>query len=166
METTETKNDERTNPTDSRVKVYEVGYLLLPTIPEEHLGGEVDSIKSLIEKHEGAFITEDFPKLRPLAYTMKKANAGQNMKFDKAYFGWVKFEMNPGAIPVITRELEKNPNILRSMVINTVRENTMYTQKAIFRPTTEAQGENKDEEPKEKMSEEEIDKTIENLVVE
>jgi ribosomal protein S6 len=158
METTETNNEKR-------VKVYEVGYLLLPTIPEEHLATEVQAIKTAIEKEEGVFITEDFPKLRPLAYTMRKASAGQNQKFDKAYFGWIKFEVNPVAVPVITRELEKNGNILRSMVIATVRENTMFAQKAVFRPGTDTPAD-ATEEPKEKMSEEEIDKTIENLVVE
>ncbi|MCC2631058.1 MAG: Ribosomal protein [Candidatus Paceibacter sp.] len=150
---------------DKRVKVYEVGYLLLPTIPEEHLATEVQNIKSVIEKHEGAFITEDFPKLRPLAYEMRKSSAGQSHKFDKAYFGWIKFEVNGSSVPALTKELEKNQNILRFMVINTIRENTMYTQKTIFRPTEGAVVEETGE-PKEKMSEEEIDKTIENLVVE
>jgi ribosomal protein S6 len=157
METPEINNDKR-------LKVYELGFLILPTIPEEHLGAEVQTIKSLIEKHEGAFITEDFPKLRSLAYTMKKTKAGENQKFDKAYFGWIKFEVNAGAVPVITETLEKNESLLRFMLIGTVRENTLYTQKAVFRPTTDA-GE-KPEGEGEKMSEEEIDKTIENLVVE
>jgi ribosomal protein S6 len=159
METTETNMDKR-------AKVYEVGYLLLPTIPEEHLATEVQNIKSLIEKNDGVFITEDFPKLRQLAYIMKKAATGQNLKFDKAYFGWIKFEIDPAVVPTITKDLEKNGNILRSMVISTVRENTMYTQKSVFRSPTDAVATDKPEEEKEKMSEEEIDKTIENLVVE
>jgi ribosomal protein S6 len=158
METTETKHD-------TRMKVYEVGYLLLPTLPEEHVATEVQNIKAVIEKHEGTFITEDFPKLRPLAYTMKKATQGQNHRYDKAYFGWVKFEINSNAVPLLNIELEKNANILRFMTIATVRENTLYTQKSIFRPTSETSSE-KPEEPKEKMTEEEIEKTIENLVVE
>ena len=161
METTETNMDKRIN-------VYEVGYLLLPTIPEEHLATEVQNIKSIIEKHEGSFITEDFPKLRPLAYTMKKSATGQNLRFTNAYFGWIKFEVSSGSIPAIQAALEKNENVLRSMVIGTVKENTLYTQRVAYRPAEE--GETPavviDEAPKEKMSEEEIDKTIENLVVE
>src|SRR3954466_12579344 len=158
METTETNKDKGT-------KVYEVGYLLIPTIPEEQLATEVESIKSLIEKHDGVFITEDFPKLRPLAYQMKKTTGGSNSKYNQAYFGWIKFEVISGALQVITKDIEKNPHILRYMIINTVRENTMYTQKAAFRPGTDALTGDKLEDPKEKMSEEDIDKTIENLVV-
>jgi ribosomal protein S6 len=153
---------------DKRLKVYEVGYLLVPTIPEEHLASEVETIKSVIEKYEGAFITEDFPKLRQLAYTMRKASSGQNLKFDKAYFGWIKFEISPAAIPVLQKDLEKNGNFLRIMIIATVRENTLYTQKNIFRPTlpTDATDPTHTTEEKPKMTEEEIDKTIEKLVVE
>jgi ribosomal protein S6 len=159
--------------TDSRVKVYEVGYLLIPTIPEEHLAAEVQNIKAIIEKNEGVFITEDFPKLRPLAYTMRKSATGQNLKFTNAYFGWIKFEVNPSMIPTVQVGLEKNLNLLRFMLIGTVRENTLYTQRVVYRPAGEgALATDKIEEgqeaeaPKEKMSEEEIDKTIENLVVE
>lgn len=161
MEKTETNMDKRQ-------KVYEVGYLLLPTIPEEHLATEVQNIKAVIEKQEGSFITEDFPKLRPLAYTMRKAVSGGYQKYDKAYFGWVKFEIDPSVVPAINKELEKNANLLRFMTINTVRENTMFTQKAMFRSTGEASATDADkpEEEKEKMSEEEMDKTIDNLVVE
>jgi ribosomal protein S6 len=155
----------RMEKTEKSNKIYEVGYLLLPTIPEEHLVTEVQNIKSLIEKHEGAFITEDFPKLRPLAYTMRKAHAGQNVKHDKAYFGWIKFEMNQLAVPAVQKELEKNENILRFMIISTVRENTLFTQKAIFRPTQDA-AKPEDGVVPAKMTEEEMDKTIENLVVE
>ena len=157
METKETNDGKR-------LKVYEIGYLLLPTIPEEHLSVEVAKIKSVIESHEGVFITEDFPKLRTLAYTMRKVQGAQNLKFDKAYFGWVKFETPQSVVSAIQIELDKNPNILRHMTINTIRENTMYVQKPMFR-TAGVVGEVAKTEDKAKMSEEEIDKTIENLVV-
>jgi ribosomal protein S6 len=159
MEMNETVNDKR-------LKVYEIGYLFLPTIPEEQLPAEAAKVKAVVESHEGVVITEDFPKLRQLAYTMRKVAGAQNFKFDKAYFGWVKFETVQGAVPVIQKELEKNPNILRHMLVATVRENTMFTQKPMFRPATVAGvGEALKGEEKVKMSEEEIDKTIENLVV-
>ena len=154
---------------DKRLKVYEIGYLLLPTVAEEHLASEVQTIKSIIEKYEGAFITEDFPKLRQLSYTMRKASTGQILKFDKAYFGWIKFEIASSAIQVIQKELEKNANILRVMIINTVRENTLYTQRTVFRPSPAGvipAGETSKPEDAPKMTEEEIDKTIQNLVVE
>ncbi len=157
---------ETNNSDGKRLKVYEIGYLLLPTIPEEHLEAEVAKIKAVVESHEGALIAEDFPKLKTLAYTMRKVIGAQNPKFDKGYFGWVKFESPQSLIPAIQIELDKNPSILRHMVVNTVRENTMYTQKPAFRAAAPGAGvgDLKPEE-KAKMNEEEIDKTIENLVV-
>jgi small subunit ribosomal protein S6 len=146
-------------------KVYELGYLILPTVPEEHVAAEVQNIRTVIENNKGVFITEEFPKLRQLAFSMKKTSTGQNLKFDKAYFGWVKFDAPSSAISEIEKEMKKNSNILRFMVINTVRENTMYSQKTVFRPATLAADAPKSEDTV-KMSEEEIEKTIEKLVVE
>lgn len=148
-----------------KLKVYEIGYLLLPTIPEEHVAAEVVKIKAVVENKEGIFIAEDFPKLRNLAYTMRKVAGAQNLKFDKAYFGWIKFESSQNIVTAIKVELDKNPNILRHMLVSTIRENTMYTQKPVFRAVAPGVGEAPKTEEKEKMSEEEIDKTIENLVV-
>ncbi len=154
---------EKREQLDNKPKVYEVGYLLVPSIAEEQVAAEVQQIKNVLEKHNSSFITEDFPKLQQLAYTMRKVTGANSQKHDKAYFGWVKFETMASQIPQIKSELEKNDNILRYMIINTVRENTMMSPKLAFnKPEAEAKSDK--EEPK--MSEEEMDKTIENLVVE
>jgi ribosomal protein S6 len=147
---------------DAATKVFELGYLLVPTIPEENVAAEVESLKSSIEKLGGAFITEDFPKLRPLAFTMIKAIGSKRTRHDRAYFGWVKFEASSDKMPILKSQLDKNENILRFLIITTVRENTMVTQKVIFKPTVEK----KPGEEQPKMTQEEIDKTIDNLVVE
>lgn len=151
---------------DKRQKVYEVGYLILPSVPEEHVAAEVQNVKNLVEKHGGAFVTEDFPKLRQLAYSMKKLINGRHLKFDKAYFGWVKFETNPVEVPALKAGLEKLENLLRFLLIETVRENTLHTPRPVFRPQPAAEGDAPKDQPQEKISEEQIEKEIENLVVE
>ncbi len=154
---------------DTRIKIYELGYLFVPSIAEENVAAEVQAVKSIIEKYEGNIITEDFPKLRPLAYAMSKVVGAERSKFDKGYFGWIKFEISSGSVPQIKTELDKNNIILRFMIIETIRENTMVTQKMIFKPVGEGEKAKKPESGDEipaKLSEEEIDKTIENLVVE
>ncbi len=158
---------EKTENNDIQTKIYEFGYILVPTLAEEQITGEVEPIKALIEKHGGVFISDEFPKLRPLAYTMIKAIGSQKHRHDNGYFGWIKFEMSASEIPALKTTFDKNDHILRSMIIETVRENTMVTQKVIFKPTTDApkaEGETEGE-PKEPVSEEELDKTIDNLVV-
>jgi ribosomal protein S6 len=161
MEKTETHKD---STEDSQTNVYELGLLLVPTIAEENVASEVQSIKGLMEKYEGSFISEDFPKLQPLAYTMIKPIGSKRHRHDKGYFGWVKYEIPTEAITEIKRALDKNENILRYLLIETVRENTMVTQKMVFKPTDAQKGEG-EEEVKEPVSEEELDKTIDNLVV-
>lgn len=148
---------------EGRSKVYEIGYLVLPTVPEEHVGQEVQKVKALIESAGGSLITEDFPKLRQLAYTMKKHIGGRNLGFDKGYFGWVKFEAPTVEAPAIKAGIEKMENLLRFLIIETIRENTLYTPRMSFRPQSPEVGKDK---PAEKISEEQIEKEIENLVVE
>ncbi len=144
-------------------KIYELGYLLVPSIAEENVAAEVQNIKSVLESHGAAFITEDFPKLNTLAYSMPKMVGGQRSKFDKGYFGWIKFETEAEQVPVIKTELDKIEHILRFMIINTVRENTLVSQKMAFKSPNEAEKKSEDAAP---VSEAELDKTIENLVVE
>jgi ribosomal protein S6 len=150
---------------ESKSKIYELGYLLVPTIAEENVAAEVQTIKSVLEKHDAIFITEDFPKLNTLAYTMAKTVGSQKDKYDKGYFGWVKFETSAPQIPFIKAELDKNEHILRFMTINTVRENTLISPKMNFKSQLDGE---KDKKPEEgiPVSEAELDKTIENLVVE
>ncbi|MBX4198155.1 30S ribosomal protein S6 [Candidatus Parcubacteria bacterium] len=161
MEKTEVQND-------SKMKIYELGYLLVSTIAEENVAAEVGIIKALLEKHGAEFISEDFPKIRPLAFTMLKSIGSQRNRHDKGYFGWIKFETATSAMPLIKAELAKNDHILRSLIIETVRENTMVTQKMIFKPSADAPVKKEGDvegEVKAPISEEELDKTIENLVV-
>jgi ribosomal protein S6 len=132
---------EKTESTSEKgAKVYEIGYLLMPSIAEEQLAAEVASIKGMLEKLEATFIAEDFPKLRPLSYTMaKSANGATKQKFDTAYFGWIKFEASPNAAVMMKEGLAKNDKVLRYMIINTVRENTLMSQRVVFSPGTEGE---------------------------
>lgn len=151
-------------------RVYEVGYHIVSSIPEEKLAVEVTAIKDVLEKHGGVVISEDFPKLKHLTYTMTKVIGPKHSKYDTAYFGWVKFEMLPESIDVVKKLLERSETILRFIIIKTVRESTL----AVIKPPTyhtEAKPipgitDKKVGEIKSPMSEAELDKTIAELIVE
>ena len=159
---------------DSEARIYEIGYHIVPTIPEEKLVGEVGAIKDILAKEKAAVIAEDFPKRRELAYTIKKSIAGKYQKFDTAYFGWVKFEVVPEGIHRIKDGFEKNANILRFILVETVRESTLLASQKIFVRRPEGEKHEKKEIPmvsgdapiKSPISEAELDKTIDELVVE
>lgn len=154
------------------VRVYEIGYHIAPVMNEEHIPAEVVVIKDLIEKGKGRIISEEFPKVKILAYTISKIIDGKKHNFEKAYFGWIKFEMDGSEVLKVKKALDVNEKILRFLLIKTVKEDTK-----IFIPKFDAQIKNdgdKKFERKEKesvnlkekveISAEEIDKKIEGLL--
>ncbi|MCC7004910.1 30S ribosomal protein S6 [Candidatus Nomurabacteria bacterium] len=150
-------------------KVYELGLLIVPSISEENLPKSFSAIKEILEKAGSTFISEDLPKIRPLAYTMSQVSAGKRTKFNTAYFGWVKFEMESDVVPEVKAKLDLNKEILRFIIIKTVKENTLFGHKlqVVSRRGETIQTPKKEvvKEDAEKMTTEELDKTIEELVV-
>ncbi|MEK7635132.1 MAG: 30S ribosomal protein S6 [Patescibacteria group bacterium] len=151
------------------VQVYEVGFHILPTVPEEKLPELVLKIKDSITQNGGEIISDDFPKMRVLAYEIKKRVETKYSTFNKAYFGWVKFEILPVFVAKLKTEMETNPDVLRFIIIKTVRENTMHSPKAPMVMKTGATEEVKIPEfvPTEKVeiSEADIDKSIDELLI-
>ena len=161
----EAEND---NNEDIEPRVYELGYHIVSSISEEGIPGEVGVIKGILEKHKAQVISEEFPRLRNLAYVIQKGFGGKYQKYNSAYFGWVKFDADPAVLDVLKADLDKNDKILRYIIIKTVRESTMAT----IRPQMPRKEESKilkpvkKEEVKKPVSEAELDKTIEELIVE
>ncbi len=153
-------------------RIYELGFHIVPSIPEEKLSAEVTVVKDLLEASGAVFISEEFPKLKPLSYQMTKVVGPKHLKFNTAHFGWIKFEMNPEAILKIKQALERNDNILRFIIVKTVRESTMSVIKApVFRSQVSPKpiprvSSRKTGEIKSPISVAELDKTIDALVIE
>jgi len=157
------------------VQVYELGYHIVSTVAEENLPKEVEALKAIVLKDGGSLVSEGEPKLINLAYSMTKSVADTRKKFNTAYFGWLKFETKSELMPSIKKAVDQNPNVLRYLLIKTVRENTLYTPKLNVRaPGKEAEAPAKvkksikTEETKISSSKdlEDIDKSIEELVIE
>jgi ribosomal protein S6 len=147
--------------------IYEIGYHLLPTIDESEVPTEVSKIKSIIEENGGVIVSEEMPKMVVLAYDISKAINIKRQKFNKAYFGWVKFEADPAKVADIKNKVENIQNVLRFLIIKTVKENTIHVPKI---PMFRKENNNKEEKQEErvektKASEAEIDKSIDELVV-
>ncbi len=111
-------------------KIYEIGFHLISSIAEENVPAETAKIKAILDNEKAVIILEEAPKLRPLAYSIKKSFSGSYKTFDKAYFGFIKFELPEGGnIAEIDSSLKSNESVLRYIVVKTVRENTMYSPK-------------------------------------
>jgi ribosomal protein S6 len=167
---------------DGRLQVYEIGFHIVPVVSVDALPAEVNAIRSLIESNGGAVIAEDAPALRGLAYPLSRMVSGKRQKFDTAHFGWVKFEIPAEHIKTIKDSLDKMHNVLRFLIIKTVKESTLLSPlkrekiaaalgghvlspveaRAEHKPVAGVGAAGASASPK--MSDEEMDKTIDSLV--
>lgn len=151
--------------------VYEIGFNLIPIISPEDAIAEALAIKEKITSLGGEIISEENPSLIKLAYEMTKEIDNKNVKFDSAYFGWVKFELSPEDVAEINKLADSNSKMLRFIIIKTVRENTLYASK-FTKQVKKDQGEDEGkivpviQTETLPMNEAEVDKKIDELVTE
>ncbi len=161
-------------------RIYELAYLFVPTLEETQAMSRFSELKTMLSDMGAEVISEDIPRLMDLAYEMHRTIANKKTWFDTAYFGWIKFELDPSQVVTIDEKLARDETVLRFMVIKTVRENT-FTAKKPF--TTRRRTEKKDGEEdgvvvedtatdtvepaaEEPIAPEELDKQIDALITE
>jgi ribosomal protein S6 len=158
-------NDTMSKEENSNSRVYELGYLLVPTIAEEDIPVNYGNLKDLVSSFGGDVISDEMPKMTILAYSMQKVVSNVRNKFNKGYFGWVKFVMNSDKVLELKKKLDLDSNLIRFLILKTVRENTIASKRFIRgeykRPVTRKSGENETTVP---INKEEIDKEIDALV--
>lgn len=91
---------------------------------------------------------------------MSKTIKAEKMHYTNAYFGWVKFTLDPEKLELIEKDIKAFDPMLRYIIVKTVTENTMVTEgiKAIGADREESKDEEEvkendilvDETPKEK----------------
>lgn len=168
------KVDEKRPESGDEARIYEIGYLLIPAVGDEGVPARVGDMHECLERQGGVIISEDLPTLKNLSYIMERMSGGVKQKYDRAYFGWIKFEMAPESAPLFKKEIDEKEEILRFMIIQTVRENTMMPvnpvvirrSEAMPIPQTPRGTEEAHVLERPLMTEEELDKTIEELVIE
>lgn len=99
---------------EKELKKYEIDYLLSPAISEEHILSHAAKITSVIEDAKGIIGRVEEPKKRKLSYEVRKEK--------NAYFGWITFQMAPGALPMAEKKI-KGLDLLRFMILESTGEN-------------------------------------------
>lgn len=150
--------------------VYELGFHLVPAVPEEKLAEVVSELKGAVLRAGGVVLTEEFPAKTALAYAMVKVAAARREKFESSFFGWMKFEMEPSTLSRLKAELDADERILRYLLVETVKEDTRAPRRMFVR---EESGSGKiigkpprAPEKSAPISEEQLDRSIAELVVE
>lgn len=150
---------------EAGLTVYEVGYIMVPTIAEENLGGEVTSFKDTLSGMGATFISDEYPKMIELAYEMSRSIQNKKQKFSYGYFGWVKFECTTESAKAIKDMLDKNEKLVRYLFIKTVRESTMSVKRPYGKTDGAKRRSSQKTEETLPINEETIDKEIDALVV-
>jgi ribosomal protein S6 len=148
---------------DTTKKLYEAGYLIIPLIPEDKVADEVNVLRSHIESAGGFIVSEEQPKMRKLAYDIKQRGvASKKLRFDDAYFGSMRFNASAEGILAINESFDKNDKILRFIIIKPGKDvpRVMRTG-APSKPKSESVN----KETKVVMSEKDLDKEIDQLLV-
>ena len=150
--------------------VYEVSYLLLPSLAIGEVPAKVASLRDTITKAGGKVLSFEEPILIDLAYEMTKVVQTVRHKTSTGYFGWMKFEIDKEGIAVVKKALDADLDILRYLIIKTVRENTLLLGKMKIQKEERARKEEENEEvsdevPQKESTPEEIDKSIDELVI-
>lgn len=136
------------------LEVYELAYLVLPSIPEDKLPQVVSNLEKIIEKDGGRKIDAETPFKHDLAYEMSKTVGASRYVVKEAYIGWIKFEVEPKEIESIRKHIEKVLEVLRFLLVKTDKE-TKFTF-AKMKEAREKQAQPKEVSPEEIPEEAEI----------
>ena len=169
MQDNEIKDEIASNDADTGVneRVYELGYLLVPSITEENLPVMYANVKELVSSFKGGIISDEMPKMIPLAYSMTKVISNVRNKFDTGYFGWIKFVMDSEKVLELKKKLDLDPNFIRFLILKTVKENTIAAKRFVRgdmhsrRPKADKGDNNETALP---INKEEIDKEIDAMI--
>ncbi|MBI2630686.1 30S ribosomal protein S6 [Candidatus Nomurabacteria bacterium] len=151
---------------DANSRVYELAYLLVPTLSEEDVPVSYGNLKEMVSSFGGAVISNEMPKMIPLAYSMAKVISNLRNKFNTAYFGWIKFMMDSDKVLELKKKLDLDITVIRFLILKTVKENTIAAKRFVRpdmhrKPKFAKEG---TDEPAVPINKEEIDKEIDAMV--
>ena len=112
-------------------RVYELGYLLSPLLSDEDKESLVATLKELFTKRGGEILSDGAPEFIDLAYRIPRIIDNKRAWFDQAYFGWVKFELDPAKVEALKEILDRQATLIRYLFLSTVRENTVLSKKPL-----------------------------------
>lgn len=118
------------NETTVDSRVYEISFIFDNKLDESAALEKSNAIKQSIATLGGSFISEEAPYMRELAYEMIRVVNNVNVRFNEAYFGWIKFELDPAKLKDLEKGVKLDEEVVRYLIVTTVRENTVYTKRA------------------------------------
>ena len=168
MSQVSSETSSQANSTDAR-PVYEVGFHVVPTAEESEVQRIVGDIRAQILKGGAEILSEGAPVRTRLAYAIEQTSAGKREAFEEAHFGFIKFVTEREFIPALQTYLRADKNLIRYLLAETTREDVMAAPRRATFASDRLEGETikkpqAEPEKKGKVSEEDLDKSIDALV--
>lgn len=91
------------------MKIYELTYIIPSDLANEEPGVVAKKIESVIRENEGTILKCDGPVPKTLAYPIKAKGSG--------FFHILEFQLNPEKISELKEKIEKEPKIIRHMLL-------------------------------------------------
>lgn len=158
-------NEKDTTIEEKELKAYEIGFLLSPVVAEEVLNDTInEELVSLIEEHGGKVQSRTAPEMKTLAYTVTHSVGNERSKYKNAYFGALVFEMSPDQVASLSEALKTSEKVIRTLITIFEKEDKPAPRSESASKKVEEKTAKEDEKATEPVSEEEIDKKIDDLL--
>lgn len=154
-------------------KVYEASFHIAPNITEDNVANIAKDITSKISGFGGEIIADGAPIMKTLAYSISKTVKSEKSNYNRAYFGWVKFALDPDSVLKVKEMFDTDEHILRYLIISTVRESTLVADREKRSPAnkteeesdTKTQSDTKKDKKTDAKTKADVDKAIDELVI-
>jgi small subunit ribosomal protein S6 len=130
---------ENISEADVKNKVYEISYILVPSLSETAATEKIAQIKESIASYGASFISEENPYMRDLAYEMLRVIKNVNQRFTTGYFGWVKFNIDADKVKEIEHKLKLDEDIIRFLLVKADPAINIFTKKSFDEQNTEGE---------------------------
>ncbi len=95
---------------------YELSFWLKPQLEEEEVLQKISQIQRIIQEEGGYNVEASLPKLKLLAYPIKKETSG--------YFIYIQFEISPEKLLAVEKKLKQEQDILRYLIVKREKRKT------------------------------------------
>ncbi len=152
-----------------KLELYELGFHFVPTLSEAELAEQAAAVRKMLDAAGAIVKLSDGPKLQVLTYSFERRVAGKKESFNTSFFGSFVFEIAREAVESLNKSLKENQSVLRFLITELPKEALLPKERPLpasgysHDPKKGAEKPAGDVKP---ISEAELDKTIEELVVE
>jgi len=109
--------------TNENSNVYEVGYLLAPTLPEDEVADTESALHEQITAAGGSIVAHETPEMRELSYEIEIKDESGTQAFDHGQFGWVQFSLNSVDLDDVESAFIKDDEVIRHLLVTVDPEN-------------------------------------------